>query len=85
MEITRINVTIVNQAKVKAFADIVLDDCFLVRGLKLIYTNKFFISMPSRKRKDGTFTDTAFPVDDKTRKMIELKILEAYEKQERLE
>lgn len=85
MEITRVNVTIVNQDKVKAYADILIDDSFLVRGLKLIYTNRFFISMPSRKRKDGTYTDIAFPMNDETRKMIELKVLEAYEKQEKQE
>jgi stage V sporulation protein G len=85
MEITRVNVTIVDQDKVKAYADIVLDDCFLIRGLKLIYTNRFFISMPSRKRKDGSFSDIAFPVNEKIRKTIELKILEAYEKQDKLE
>lgn len=79
MEITRINITVVNQNKVKAYADIVIDNSFLVRGLKLIYTDKFFISMPNRKRKDGTFTDIAFPVKEETRKMIELKVLEAYE------
>jgi stage V sporulation protein G len=79
MEITRINITVVNQNKVKAYADIVIDDSFLVRGLKLIYTDRFFISMPARKRKDGTFTDIAFPVKEETRKMIELKILKAYE------
>ena len=79
MEITRVNITIVNRNKVKAYADFVIDDSFLVSGLKLIYTDRFFVSMPSRKRKDGSFTDIAFPVNDETRKLIEFKILEAYE------
>ena len=85
MEITRVNVTVVNQNRVKAYADILLDDMFLVGGLKLIYTDRFFIAMPNRKRKDGTYTDIAFPVNEKTRKMIEFKILEAYKKLEKVE
>ncbi len=80
MEITKVNCTIVDRDKIKAYADIIIDDCFTITGLKLIYIHKFFVSMPSRKRKDGTFADIAFPIQEETRKLIEFKILEAYEK-----
>lgn len=81
MEVTRVSINIVDLDRVKAFADIVFDDCFIVKGLKLIYTDKFFVSMPSRKRKDGSFADIAFPVKEETRKMIELAVLHAYEEE----
>jgi stage V sporulation protein G len=34
--------------------------------------------MPSRKRKDGTFRDTAHPLNMETRDKIEKSILESY-------
>ena len=65
----------------KAFADLILDNCFVVKGLKLLQKNKYFVVMPSRRRQDGTFIDIAFPINNDTRKEIELKVLEAYEKE----
>jgi len=36
--------------------------------------------MPSKKRKDGTFKDTAHPLNNETRDMIESKVLSEYER-----
>ena len=41
--------------------------------------NGYFVSMPSRKRPDGTHQDIAHPINSETRMMIEKKVLEAYE------
>jgi stage V sporulation protein G len=35
--------------------------------------------MPSKKRKDGTFKDTAHPLNNETRDMIETAVLASYE------
>ena len=81
MEITRIKIYPIDKDKVKAYADVIFDNCFVVKGIKLIYGERYFISMPSRERKDGSHTDIAFPINSETRKKIELKVLAEYEKE----
>ncbi len=56
------------------------DDCFIVRDLKVIQgDSKFFVAMPSKKMKDGSFRDTVHPLNNATRQMIEESVLGAYE------
>ena len=79
MEITDIRVFPVNQDKLRAFVSIVLDSCFVVGDIKIISgTNGLFISMPSKRRKDGTFRDIAHPLNSETRLLMEEKIISAY-------
>ncbi|MCP4708853.1 MAG: hypothetical protein GY869_09530, partial [Planctomycetes bacterium] len=53
-----------------------------IRGLKVINGNKgYFVSMPSRKRTDGTHQDIAHPINNAMRKKIEDKVLTAYEQE----
>jgi len=66
--------------KLKAFATITLNDCFIVSDLKIIKGKKgLFVAMPSRKMSDGTFRDIAHPLNNDTRGMIERRVLAAYE------
>ena len=66
--------------KLKAFATITFNDCFIVSDLKVIKGKKgLFVAMPSRKMKDGTFRDIAHPLNNETRGMIEREVLAAYE------
>ncbi len=82
MEITDIKIFPVNEKRVKAYASIVFDDCFIIRDLKIIHgENKLFVAMPSKKMKDGTYRDTVHPLNNETRKKIESNVLEAYEKE----
>ncbi len=82
MEVTEVRVFPVNEEKLKAYVTITFDDCFVVRDLKVINGNNgLFVAMPSKKRKDGTFKDTAHPLNNETRKMIEEKVLAEYEKE----
>ncbi len=79
MEITEVRITLRDEPKLKAFANITLDDCFVIRGLKIIEgVNGYFISMPSRKGKDGTYRDIAHPINNETRERIETIILDEY-------
>jgi stage V sporulation protein G len=85
VNITEIRITLRNEDKLKAFANVTFDNAFVVRGLKIINGKRgFFISMPSRKRKDGTYHDIAHPINNETRKRIEDKVLEAYENELKL-
>ena len=80
MEITEVRITIKNEEKLKAFANITFDNSFVVRGLKVISGSQgFFVSMPSRRKKDGTFQDLAHPITNELRKKIEDSVLDAFE------
>lgn len=80
MEITEVRVTLKDEAKLKAFASITFDDCFVLRGLKVISGSQgYFVSMPSRRTRLGTFQDIAHPITNEMRKKIENTILDAFE------
>lgn len=82
MNITEVRITLRKEEKLKAFASITFDDCFVVRGLKVINGSQgYFVSMPSRKRKDGSYQDIAHPINNDMRKEIEDKVLDAFEKE----
>ncbi len=84
MEITEIRISLHDDNKLKAFASVTFDDCFVVRGLKLIDGAKgTFVAMPSRKRPDGTYQDIAHPINSETRSWMEKLIVEAYEKEQK--
>lgn len=84
MEITEIRLTLRNEDKLKAFANVTFDNAFVIRGMKIISGNRgFFLSMPSKKRADGTYQDVAHPVNSEMRRLLEEKVLEAYEKETR--
>lgn len=81
MEITEVRVFPVDEDKLKAYVTITIDNCFVVRDLKIIDGTKgLFVAMPSKKRKDGSFKDTAHPLNNETRDLIESKVLEEYNK-----
>ncbi len=82
MEVTEVRVFPVDEEKLKAYVTITFDDCFVVRDLKVINGNNgLFVAMPSKKRKDGTFKDTAHPLNNETREIIESKVLEEYRRE----
>jgi stage V sporulation protein G len=80
MEITEVKVfPAKDDGRLKAYATIVFDNSFIVRDLKVIEGNRgLFVSMPSRKRKDGTFRDVVHPLNADTRRMIEEKVIGEY-------
>jgi stage V sporulation protein G len=79
MEITEVKVFPVDEEKLKAYITIVLDNCFVIRDLKIISGNGgLFVAMPSKRRKDGTFKDIAHPLNQTTRGIMEKRILDAY-------
>jgi stage V sporulation protein G len=81
MQVTEVRVFPVDEEKLRGYATITLDNCFLIRDLKIIRgTTGLFVSMPSKKRKDGTYKDIAHPLNNETRKMIEEKIITEYER-----
>lgn len=86
MEITEVKVyPVKDEGKLKAYATMVFDNEFIVRDMKIIQSleGALFVSMPSRRKKDGTFKDVAHPLKQETRLKIERHVIEEYEKSEK--
>ncbi len=82
MKITEVKVYPAKEnGRLKAYATVIFDNDFIVRDLKVIEGEKgLFVSMPSRRRKDGSFRDIVHPLNADTRKMIEDAIIGEYDK-----
>jgi stage V sporulation protein G len=81
MEITEVKVFPANEGRLKGYATMVFDECFIVRDMKIIQSDEgYFVSMPSRRKKDGSFKDIVHPLNAETRQLIEDKVIEEYKK-----
>ncbi|MEQ1917581.1 MAG: SpoVG family protein [Elusimicrobiota bacterium] len=82
MEITDIRVHLRKEDKLKAFATVTFDHCFVVRNLKVIANDKgLILCMPSRKMPDGSFKDVAHPISVEFRALLEKKVFACYERE----
>jgi stage V sporulation protein G len=80
VEITEVRIILRDEDKLKGFANVTFDDMFVIRGMKIISGSRgFFVSMPSRRRPDGTHQDIAHPVNNDARRVVEEAVLKAYE------
>lgn len=80
MEITDVRVIVKDEPKLKGFANVTFDNAFVVRGMKIISgLAGFFVSMPSRRRSDGTYQDIAHPITPDMRRHLEEAVLKAYQ------
>lgn len=79
LNITEIRVKKINKGDLLAAASICIDDCFVVREIKLLNgKNGRYISMPKRKVKNKDFKqDFSYPINEETR----LQLLEAISEQ----
>jgi stage V sporulation protein G len=80
MEITEVKIFLVeNGGRLKAYATLVFDNCFIVRDLKIIQgDSSLFVSMPSRRRKDGSFRDIVHPLNSEMRSRVEENVIKEY-------
>lgn len=84
MKITSVNVHLVDNegGRMKGIASVTLDDCFIIRGLRVIEgENKTFVAMPSRKDKNGESHDIVHPLNQETRDMFNEAVIGAYKKE----
>ena len=88
MNITRVQVHLLRgdpTNKVKAYADIIIDDEFIVRGLAIREDQEgfSFVTMPYRMKEIPGSTpqrmDMAHPINEPCRRYIEGKVLDEYE------
>jgi stage V sporulation protein G len=82
MEITEVRINLNKGGKVKAFAQVVFDGCFLVGDIRVLEGKEgtVYVSMPSRRLRNGSFRDIAHPLNTDTRKRLDEAILSEYQK-----
>lgn len=69
----------VEDERLKAFATITLNGCFVVNDCKMINGNSgLFVAMPARRRNNGEFHKVAHPINQELRDRIEQAVLDAY-------
>lgn len=68
---------------VLAYANVILDGKFIIRGIALVETekNRRFISMPSRRLRNGerSYRDVCHPLNSDVRTELTEKIFAAYD------
>ena len=76
----RVKPIISKNSKLRAIASITIEEDFVVHDVKLIQNaaDDFFIAMPSKKDKEGTYRDVAHPIKTSTREYIQKLIIEKY-------
>ena len=68
-----------NELKLKAYADVTFEECFVIHGLEVIDGQKgMFVAMPSRKMPDGEYKDIAHPITPELRKDITDSVIAKY-------
>ena len=80
MKVTEVRISPAKGGKVRAFASVVFDDCFIVNDLRVIEgrEGQVFVTMPARKTRNGQLRDIAHPLNSETREQIEQRVLEEY-------
>lgn len=82
MEITEVRINLNKGGKVKAFAQIVIDNAFLVGDIRVLEGKEglVYIAMPSRRLRNGSFRDIAHPLNTEIRRLLDDVILKEYER-----
>jgi stage V sporulation protein G len=80
MEVTEVRISPAKGGKIRAFASVVFDDCFIVNDLRVVEgrEGQVFLQMPARKTRNGQMRDIAHPLDSATRELIEKRVIDEY-------
>jgi stage V sporulation protein G len=80
MEITEVEISLVNEGRLRAYAAVVLNDCYRIRYLRIIEgPDGLFVAAP-KSRLDKDPVDIAQSLKSKARTIIEERILAEYRK-----
>jgi len=81
MEITDVRIFLREEKRLKAYAAVTFDSSFVVHNMRVIDgKNGLFVSMPSKRRKDGQYQDVAHPITTDMRQKLDKVIIESYKK-----
>jgi len=80
MKITEVTIRkTFTEGALRGVASVTFDNEFVVHNIKVIYANnKYFLSMPNRKRADGKYKDISHPLNNEFREKLEKAIIPAY-------
>jgi len=79
MEITEVVIRPVTDERLKAYVSMTLDNALVIKDIKIVEgQNGLFVSMPSRRRKNGKYQDIAHPINTEFRKQVETRIFDEY-------
>lgn len=79
MTITEVRITLLQTPPCIGLASVTLEDVFVVTGIRIMDGKKgLFVSMPSRKNKEGDYQDICFPVTADFREYLHEKVLQEY-------
>jgi stage V sporulation protein G len=84
MEITSVRIYKKDKegSNIKAVASVVIDDSFVVHGLRVVESDGVrFLGMPRRKVADGEYKDIAHALNTETRTKLEDAVFKAYEEE----
>jgi DNA-binding cell septation regulator SpoVG len=86
MQVTEVSISLYDSAKIKGFADVVLDDELVIRGIVIVsYFNKdankskLRIELPNKKRKNGNTQDIVHPIKKELFNNIVKEVLTSYD------
>ncbi len=80
MEITEVVIRPVEDERLRAYVSITIENSFVIKDIKIVEgKNGLFVSMPSRRRKNGKYQDIAHPINTDFRKKLEDRIFDEYE------
>jgi stage V sporulation protein G len=81
MEITEVVVRPIEDEKLRAYVSLTIENALVIKDIKIVEgKNGLFVSMPSRRRKNGKYQDIAHPINSEFRKTIEDHIFNEYRK-----
>jgi stage V sporulation protein G len=84
--ITSIKTAFVGHSKLLGVATIVLDNCFVIKGIKIVDgCNGPFVTMPSERLSDGTFRDIAYVSSIDFQRYLQRKVIHSFEHDDRIE
>ena len=81
MKVTEVRISPARGGRIRAFASIVIDDCFIVNDLRVMEgrEQQLFVTMPARKARNGQMRDIAHPLNQEAREEVERRVLQEYE------
>ena len=80
MQITEIKIRLMNEERLKAFASVVFDNCFVVHNMKVVASERgLLLCMPSRKTATEEHRDLVHPITRQFRTYLEKEVLKAYQ------
>ena len=81
MEITKVKIWPIDNGNLQAFGEFTVDDCLVIMDVRVIRSpTGYFISMPDKRKTDGSRQEVVRIITAETRQLIEDRILGEFEK-----